>query len=76
MYMEGEKMKRGINRKLCATCEHWTGKRIPVFDVNGNPKLDILDTEGNCENVNSRFLDTVRNLDRNCNNYSKWTELL
>ncbi len=69
-------MKRGINRKLCATCEYWTGKRIPVFDVNGNPKLNIFDKEGNCENVNSRFLDTVRNLDRNCNNYSKWTELL
>ena len=69
-------MKRGLDRKLCATCEFWTGNRDATFDAKGNPKLDVFDKDGNCENINSRFFDQIRNLDKNCCCFSKWTELL
>ena len=64
-----------IDRKICGTCQFWTGKRDPVFDRKGVPKIDISDTRGNCENCSSRFFDTSRARDAQCVKYSKWTEL-
>ena len=63
------------DRKICGTCQFWTGKRDPVFDRKGVPKIDISDTRGNCENCSSRFFDTSRARDAQCVKYSKWTEL-
>ena len=31
------------DRKICGTCQFWTGKRDPVFDRKGVPKIDISD---------------------------------
>lgn len=59
----------------CATCEFWTGKRDPVFDARGTPVIDIFDTYGECQNVNSRFCDAKREQKAKCKHFSKWTEL-
>lgn len=63
-------------RKICGTCEFWTGKREPTFDKNSTPKINIIDKEGLCMNSNSRQYDKVRRNDLNCNCFSKWTEIL
>ena len=34
-------MQSKTDRKICGTCEFWSGKREPVFDQNGNPKINI-----------------------------------
>ena len=61
----------------CGTCQYWTGNRNPVFDKNGNPKVDIIDKEGVCENENCRkFCGKIRRQDLSCQHFSKWTELL
>lgn len=60
----------------CGTCEFWNGNRNPVFDGKGNPKIDIIDDSGICENANSRFVDTIKKQTGKCCRYSKWTEIL
>ena len=69
-------MRTKNDRNICGTCQYWTGKREPVFDVRGVAKVDIFDSSGSCENINSRFCDSVRNNDLKCMHYYKWTELL
>ena len=39
-------MRSKTSRVICGTCQYWTGKREPVFDGNGNPKVDIFDEFG------------------------------
>lgn len=67
---------RKTERTICGTCEYWTGKRNPIFDKKGMPKVDIIDKMGQCENINSIFLDKERREELNCKHFSKWTELL
>lgn len=62
-------------RIICGTCEYWTGNRNPVFDKKGNPKVDIADETGQCENVMSRQYEKSRKRDASCVHFSKWTEL-
>ncbi len=62
-------------RKICGTCEFWTGKRKPIFDQKGKPKVDIIDEVGECQNVVCSFCDKSRKKDRVCQHYSKWPEL-
>ena len=69
-------MRSKTDRAICGTCEFWTGNRQPVFDKKGNPKIDIIDEKGFCQNVNSRFLDSLRNRNYYCCRFSKWTEIL
>lgn len=69
-------MRSGTDRKICGTCQHWTGNREPVFDKNGRPKVDIFDMKGECMCVHSKFDGQMRKRDLNCVRYSKWTELL
>lgn len=69
-------MRSKTDRKICGTCEYWTGGREPVFDQNGNPKIEINSQYGNCECPRSRFHMESRKKDLNCKNYSKWTEIL
>ena len=69
-------MKSKTDRAICGTCEYWTGGREPTFDKNGTPKIDICDRTGFCQNQNSRFVDQIRQKDKNCIHYSKWTEIL
>ena len=69
-------MRRKTDRVICGTCQYWTGKRVPCFDKNGVPKVDIIDYFGQCENINSRFVDEKRKNDNSCKYHSKWTELL
>ena len=69
-------MRSKTDRKICGTCEYWTGNRVPVFDSKGTPKVDILDLYGLCENQNSKFKETSRINKYNCKYHSKWTELL
>lgn len=69
-------MRSNTERQICATCEYWTGARNPVFDAKGNPKIDICDNLGLCQNQFSRFLDASRKYDSKCVRYSKWTEIL
>lgn len=69
-------MKSKTDRAICGTCEYWTGGREPIFDKNGTPKIDICDRTGQCQNQNSRFIDTVRKDSAKCVHYSKWTEIL
>jgi len=64
------------DRIICGTCEYWTGDREPVFDIKGRPKVDIFDKNGLCENQHSKFIDQIRDNERNCKFHSKWTELL
>ena len=64
------------SRKICGTCEYWTGNRKPIFDCKDNPKVDIIDNRGNCENANyQRFYEQSRCKENTCCHYSKWTEL-
>lgn len=61
----------------CGTCQYWTGCREPVFDKNGEPKVDIVDDFGVCENINSRrFFGKMRDQRLSCTHFSKWTEIL
>lgn len=69
-------MRSKTDRKICGTCEFWTGKRSPIFDKNGNPKIDIFDNYGDCQNQNSKFTDIVRKNTASCIRFSKWTEIL
>lgn len=69
-------MRSKTDRIICGTCQFWTGKREPVFDKKGTPKIDIIDEIGLCQNVNSTFLDEKRKKQLNCCRYSKWTEIL
>ena len=69
-------MRSKTDRKICGTCEYWTGNREPVFDAKGTPKIDILDESGLCENPNSNFTDKIRLKSKNCKYHSKWTEIL
>lgn len=59
----------------CGTCEYWIGKREPVFDAKGNPKVRIDDACGECQKQESRFCDQKREQHLKCMYYSKWTEL-
>ena len=69
-------MQCKTDRKICGTCDYWSGNREPVFDKNGNPKLNILDRSGICNKANHRFEDQPRDYQRCCGRYSKWTEIL
>lgn len=69
-------MRSKTDRKICGTCEYWIGERKPVFDAKGNPKIDIYDDKGLCQNQNSNFTDKSRKNNLNCKSYSKWTEIL
>lgn len=71
-----ENMRSKTDRVICGTCEYWTGKRAPVFDKNGGPKVDIFDARGDCMNVNSRFDGKPRQRVSSCCKHSKWTEIL
>lgn len=53
-------MQSKTDRKICGTCEFWSGKRCPTFDKNGNCKVDIVDREGAFQNQASRFIDQQR----------------
>jgi len=64
------------DRKICGTCEYWTGERKPIFDRNGIPKINIIDNYGVCNHATSVFVDEQRRKDLNCKNFSKWTEIL
>jgi len=61
--------------RKCGTCEYWTGKREPIFDKNGKPKIHIDDDTGSCEKYDSRFHEQSRRQELSCKYYSKWTEL-
>ena len=63
-------------RRICGTCEYWTGKREPVFDKKGIPKVSMDDQSGECENESSRFCEQPRDRSSSCVKYSKWTEIL
>lgn len=69
-------MRCKTDRKICGTCEYWTGERNPVFSSKGVPKIDVCDNTGICQNVHSRFTDKERKKDSCCIHYSKWTEIL
>ena len=69
-------MQSKTDRKICGTCEFWSGKREPVFDQNGNPKINIYDTNAICNKQDHRFADENRNCRLCCGRYSKWTEIL
>lgn len=68
-------MRSKTDRKICGTCEFWTGKREPVFTEEGIPKVEIRDKVGKCECPVSRFEESSRNCDSYCKKYSKWKEL-
>ena len=69
-------MQSKTDRKMCGTCEYWSGNREPVFDKCGRPKLNIYDRKGLCNKQAHRFSDQVREYDLCCGRYSKWTEIL
>ncbi len=69
-------MRSKTTIEKCGTCQFWTGNRMPVFDSLGIPKVDIIDTIGQCENVASRFFEDSRMQNAKCKHFSKWTELL
>ena len=64
------------SRQICGTCQYWTGAREPVFDRMGEPKVDIVDLEGECQNIQCKFVDQKRKSQLKCKHYSKWTEIL
>lgn len=68
-------MKSKTTTIKCGTCEYWTGNRVPVFGKNGEPRVDIVDRNGDCLNINSRFCDKKREQNAQCKHFSKWTEL-
>ena len=69
-------MTSKTERKICGTCEYWCGKREPVFDKDGKPKIRIDDSLGLCMNEDSKFTDQKRKKDACCKCFSKWTEIL
>lgn len=69
-------MQSKTDRKMCGTCEYWTGNREPVFDAKGTPKINIYDRFGVCEKQGHRFADQNRENKLCCGRYSKWTEIL
>ena len=69
-------MAHKTDRIMCGTCEFWTGKRQPIFDRQGKPKIDIVDLLGQCENEQSKFCNQSKKKDNCCVRFSKWTELL
>ncbi len=48
-------MRSKTDREICGTCQHWTGKREPVFTAKGIPKIDVYDDCGQREHGNSGF---------------------
>ena len=64
------------DRMMCGTCAYWTGRREPIFDKKGIPKVRIDDRFASCENEGSRFCGAVREHSAKCGKYSKWTEIL
>ena len=60
-------MKSKTSTIKCATCEFWTGNREPVFDASGTPKIDIIDTYGDCHNVIAVFAITEENRKQSAN---------
>lgn len=64
------------DRAICGTCAYWTGKRDPIFDQKGTPKIRIEDRFGGCENESSRQCGKTRDKEAKCGKYSKWTEIL
>ena len=69
-------MQSKTDRRMCGTCEYWTGKREPVFDRKGNPKINIYDKRAICNKQDYRFADQNREYQHGCCRYSKWTEIL
>lgn len=68
-------MQSKTDRRMCGTCEYWTGLRQPIFVGNGIPKVNIIDKTGSCECSISNFEGQSRQCEKACKNYSKWTEL-
>jgi len=70
-------MASKTDRIMCGTCQYWIGKRNPIFDAKGMPKVDIVDEIGECQNGNSeKFCGVLRKKEAKCKHFSKWTELL
>lgn len=69
-------MQSKTDRKMCGTCEYWSGEREPVFDNQGRPKINISDRYAACNKQCHRFADENRKYDLCCGRYSKWTEIL
>lgn len=69
-------MQSKTDRKICGTCQYWSGKREPVFDKESMPKVNIYDKLGICNKQGHRFTDENRRCDLCCGRYSKWTEIL
>lgn len=69
-------MQSKTDRKMCGTCEYWSGNREPTFDRQGKPKINIFDTHAVCNKQGHRFTDENRWRDNCCGRYFKWTEIL
>lgn len=69
-------MQSKTDRKICGTCEYWTGSREPIFDAKGMPKINIYDRYAICAKQGHRFEDQNRENKLCCGRYSKWTEIL
>lgn len=69
-------MQSKTDRKMCGTCEYWSGNREPVFDSQGRPKVNIYDKQALCNRQGHRFADENRRRELCCGRYSKWTEIL
>ena len=64
------------DRKICGTCEFWSGNREPTFDQYGRPKINILDNKAICNKQDYRFADQNRAYQQCCVRYCKWSEIL
>ena len=69
-------MQSETDRKICGTCEYWSGNREPVYDKNSRPKINIYDKHAMRNKQGHRFTDTSRECQLCCGRYSKWTEIL
>lgn len=69
-------MQSKTDRKMCGTCEYWTGKRESAFAPLGKTKVNIHDTHAKCCKQGHRFTDKTRWRDQCCTRYYRWTELL
>lgn len=69
-------MRCKTDRVICGTCQYWTGAREPIFDANGNAKVNIFDEVGICECVQSVKYEQLRKKELKCRCFYKWTELL
>lgn len=69
-------MRSKTDRVMCGTCEYWAGNREPIFDQYGNPKINILDKTAPCNKQDCKFADQIRDCQKSCCRYSKWTEIL